>query len=217
MTEPGKDFISALRFPIFTAIYDPVVALLTRETRFKALLLDVAALAPGQRLLDVGCGSGTLAILAKQRQPSLAVYGMDADPAMLRQALIKTSKAGLSIDYKQALAMQLPYPDTAFDRVLSSLFFHHLSTANKLRTLREIHRVLDTAGRLYIADWGAPSNWLMYLCFGLVRLLDGMANTRANVRGQLPDLMLRAGFRQVQTVHNLATPLGTIAVYTAIK
>ena len=95
--------------------------------------------------------------------------------------------------------------------------FHHLTDSDKLRSLGEIFRVTRTDGALCVADWGKPQNKLMRLAFTGVQLLDGFATTRANVNGQLPEMMRQAGFRKVRTAHNIATPLGTVSIYIAHK
>ena len=80
-----SSFVPALgRFG--TRFYDPVVRLTTREQRFKDRLLELADLRPGHRALDLGCGTGTLAIEARRRQPGASVHGLDADPRMVTSA-----------------------------------------------------------------------------------------------------------------------------------
>lgn len=217
MTATGKTYVPALGFAALTALYDPVIAVTTREKTFKAALLDAAALQPGHRVLDVGCGTGTLAIRAKQQHPDIEMYGIDGDPAILLRARAKTTKAGLAIDYREAMSVDLPHPDGYFPRVLSSLFFHHLAVNDKRRTFREIQRVMAPGGGLYIADWGAPQNALMRLAFFGIQLLDGFANTQPNVEGRLPEFMAQAGFENVRLLRNISTIFGTMAIYAAAK
>lgn len=217
MIEPDKPYIHALRFKALTALYDPVIALTTREKTFKRALLDAAALQPHDRVLDVGCGTGTLAIQAKRCAPLIDMHGIDGDLGILRRAQVKTKKAGLDIDYREALSFELPYPDGHFNCVLSSLFFHHLTLADKWRTFNEIHRVSDRSGCLFVADWGAPQNGLMRLAFYGIQLLDGFETTRPNVQGRLPELMREAGFSKVRIIRNLATLFGTMTIYAASK
>jgi len=217
MNQAEKPYVHALRFAALTSLYDPIIALTTREKTFKAALLDAAALQASDRVLDVGCGTGTLAIQAKQQTPTIEIHGIDGDPAILQRARSKSRRADVAIEYREAMSFDLPYPDASFDRVLSSLFFHHLSIEDKLRTFREIHRVTADDGSLYVADWGAPQNALMRLAFFGIQLLDGFTNTRPNIEGRLPDLMQQAGFKQVRIVRNISTLFGTMAIYAAAR
>lgn len=217
MSSSEQPYIHALRFSALTALYDPVIALTTREKTFKRVLLDAAALQPNERVLDVGCGTGTLAIQAKLREPAIDMHGIDGDPGILQRAQAKTKKAGLDIAYREAMSFELPYSDGHFNCVLSSLFFHHLTLEDKRRTFAEIHRVTDKNGRLFVADWGAPQNALMRLAFYGIQLLDGFATTGPNVQGRLPELMRETGFAQVRIVRNIATMFGTMTIYAASK
>jgi ubiquinone/menaquinone biosynthesis C-methylase UbiE len=208
-------YLSALRFPALTRLYDPVVRLTSREERFKAMLVEQAGLEPGQRVLDLGCGTGTLALLVKEREPDARVAGLDADPEMLEQARSKADRAGIELDLIEGFSTELPYEDGSFDRVLSTLFFHHLDPEPKRRTAREIARVLKKGGELHVADWGKPSDPAMTLAFLGIRLLDGFENTADNVRGELPRIFSEAGLAHAEETDRLRTVLGTLALYRA--
>jgi ubiquinone/menaquinone biosynthesis C-methylase UbiE len=139
-------YIRALRFRSLTALYDPLVRWTVREALFKRRLLEQAGLRPAQRVLDLGCGTGTLAAMAKQRQPEAELAGLDADPEILERARRKASQGEVEVNFDQGLSTELPYEDGSFDRVLSTLFFHHLSGEEKRRTVAEIARVLKPEG-----------------------------------------------------------------------
>lgn len=208
-------FIPALRFDALTRIYDPLVRLTTRERAFKDALIEQARLADATAMLDLGCGTGTLALLAKSAAPHLAISGVDADPAVLEMAGRKAADAGHSIHFEQGLADALPYPDRSFDRVLSTLLFHHLSRPVKLRAAKEVARVLEPGGELHVADWGRPHDPLMRVAFLGIQALDGFETTSDNVRGDLPQILAEAGLERVQERRRLRTPLGTIALLSA--
>lgn len=130
-TNTRDQYKPALAHHWLTRVYDPVVRATSRESAFKARLLTQASLDSADSLLDVGCGTGTFAITAKRLHPALRVVGIDADPAVLETARRKADKAGVTIDLVQGSALSLPTPDGAFDRVVSSLFFHHLDRTAK--------------------------------------------------------------------------------------
>jgi ubiquinone/menaquinone biosynthesis C-methylase UbiE len=207
----------ALRFHALTPLYDRVVALTTRERTFKRALLDQAAIEPGQQVLDVGCGTGTLAIAAHQRQPGVQVSALDADPAVLGIAADKARRAGADISFELGRSSALPYADERFDRVLSSLFFHHLSWSDKLLTARQMHRVLRSAGELHVADWGRAGGLASRTAFLAIQLLDGFDTTTDNVAGMLPLLFESAGFHHVEETCRIPTVFGIVSLYRAVK
>lgn len=217
MNRASKSYIPALGYRWLTRFYDPVVQLTTREDAFKRDLLRQASLQHGQRILDLGCGTGTLALLAKRAHPGAEVFGLDADTEAVELARTKLEAAGIEVQLDQGLASALPYADESFDRALSSLFFHHLSSELKLEAMREVLRVLRPGGEFHIADWGKPTSSAMRLAFIAVQLLDGFRTTTDNVRGLLPDLLEFAGFEKVKTTKSYSTLVGTLSLYRARK
>lgn len=210
-------FVPALGFHWLTPYYDAVVGTTTRERSFKHALIKQARFEPGQRVLDLASGTGTLAIWIKQYQPQANVIGVDGDPAILSLATHKAKKANVVVQFDRALSYRLPYPAAHFDRVVSSLFFHHLSWENKERTVQELFRVLKPGAELHVADWGRADNILMRVLFLFVQLLDGFKNTQDNVSGKLVTLFEQAGFVDVTQRQTFSTIYGTMALYSAIK
>ncbi len=152
------NYIPPLRYKLLTRFYDPVVRWTTRETAFKrALLAQVAADRP-RRVLDLGCGTGTLTIAIAKALPDAAITGLDADTEALGIAADKARQAGVTVGLHCGFSTDLPFADAQFDCIVSSLFFHHLTREAKIATLREVRRVLAPKGSLHVADWGRPSN-----------------------------------------------------------
>lgn len=210
-------YVPALGFRWLTPLYDAVVRLTTRERTFKHALLDQAGLAPGQEVLDLACGTGTLTIWARQRAAGSRVLGLDGDADVLARARAKARAAGLEIVFDEGLSTSLPYAENRFDRVLSSLFFHHLDRDGKMRTLAQVFRVLKPGGELHVADWGRAANPLMRAAYYAIQLLDGFDNTADNVKGLLPELMRDAGFTGVAEPRRFSTMWGTLSLYRAVK
>lgn len=209
-------YVAALRFPALTGLYDPLVRLTTRESRFKRRLLELALAEPVQRVLDLGCGTGTLAIATKQARPEAEVAGLDGDPAILRRAREKAAAAGVEIEFREGLADELPFEEDSFDLVLSTLFFHHLGAATKRRAANEIARVLKPGGALHVADWGPPQDRLMALASLSIRTLDGFEPTRENFAGALPAIFADAGLQPAGApLERLRTAFGSLAYYNA--
>ncbi len=198
-------------------LYDPVVRWTLREKTFKTALLRQANLHPGLRLLDLGSGTGTLALLAHDFTPGVQVVALDADSLALALAQRKLSRLPRGPELIRGLAQMLPFADESFDRVLSTLLFHHLTSDGKQRALQEVHRVLRRGGEFHLADFGKPGNWVMRVAFTAVRWVDGAETTRENLLGRLPDLLEQAGFAQVEETRRVDTLFGTLRLYRASK
>jgi len=217
MSGEKKNYIKALRFNWLTKYYDVVVSLTTREKTFKNKLVESARLQENDTVLDIGSGTGTLAILIKKSEPETSVTGLDGDIEIIKLAEKKANKESLQISFNEGMSYDLPFNDLEFDHCFSSLFFHHLTTENKQKTFDEAYRVLKKEGQLHIADWGKPVNKLMRVLFYIVQLLDGFKTTKLNIDGLLPDLMKRSGFVQVKIVAEYSTMLGTMTIYSGRK
>ncbi len=121
-------YIPALGFHSLTRLYDALIKCFMPESGFKRRLVNQAKIRKNDRILDLGCGTGTLTILIKQLYPDTEVFGVDADEKVLQIAEEKAAKAGAHLRLNQGMAIQLPYQDHSFQRVLSSLVIHHLTT-----------------------------------------------------------------------------------------
>ena len=137
-------------------LYDFTVwlAMFGKEKAFRDKLLRFSRIATGECVLDVGCGTGTLAIAAKRQVgPSSSVHGVDASPEMIARAEKKAKKAGIEVFFKQGLAEALPFPDAQFDVVLSTVMLHHLPARTRVECAKQIRRVLKPGGRVLAVDF----------------------------------------------------------------
>jgi ubiquinone/menaquinone biosynthesis C-methylase UbiE len=132
-------------------LYDPFTRL-TGVGRLHEQLLDRAGLRDGQRVLEIGTGTGNVLTALGRRRLAIDATGIDPDPGALRKARRKAARKKLQINYQRAYAGALPLPDESFDRVLSSLMLHHLSDEERARALLEVRRVLRPGGELHIVD-----------------------------------------------------------------
>lgn len=156
ISSPAAAPATAGRVLHWAARYDLLVWLLThgRSRAFRKRLVDLAHLAPGESVLDVGCGTGSLAIAARRRvRTDGHVVGIDASPEMIARATSKANRAGIDVSFKVAVAEALPFPETCFDVVLSTLMLHHLPRKVRQQCAREIRRVLKPQGRVLVADF----------------------------------------------------------------
>src|SRR4051794_1373974 len=211
----AASFLPALRFQALTRFYDPLMAATMRERVWRRRLVELAAPRPCEHVLDVGCGTGTLALELAHRSPGATIAGVDADDEMLSRARTKAADAGVAIDLRRAMAQELPFADATFDAVVTSLFFHHLRRDDKLAVGAELARVMRPGARLVIADWGRPGDRLMRLAAQSIRLLDGAETTADNLSGRLPSLLEQAGFTSVAERESVRTPFGVMVLITA--
>jgi len=206
-----RTFLPAAGHDLFLPLYDPLVTLLGGN-RSRRELIEQASITSGQRILDIGCGTGSFAVLLMRQRADVEVIGLDPDPKALRRAKAKATRAAVSIQFDQGFADQLPYESRSFDRVFSSLMFHHLDEQTQQRTLTEVLRVLKPGGSFHLLDFASNDHsshpdshessshrshslhsHLMHLFHPRNRLQD---NSDAGILG----LMTGAGFPNVQKV-----------------
>lgn len=213
MSAQGTRYIPALHFKWLTPLYDPLLRWGMREEVMKRYLVDQMALRPGMHVLDLGCGTGTLAIMIKLAHPGVEVTGLDGDPAVLEIADEKAARAGVFIRLDSGQATNLPYPDHSFDRVVSTLVIHHLAMTDKQRAFVEARRVLRPDGELHILDFGKPYSPYTRLAAAIMRRFE---ETAEQLDGQLPDLLTRSGFANVEEQRHFTTIFGPIVSWKVV-
>ncbi len=214
----NENYIPALSYDWLTPFYDPVVRLTMRENAFKRALVEQSRIETSSRVLDLACGTGTLTVLLKTAAPRADVIGIDGDSKILEIAEMKAKKADVDIRFEKGMSFDLPFADESFDRVFSSLFFHHLTGENKLKTLREVRRILKSeGGEFHVADWGAPANFLMRFGSYFIQLLDGFETTGDNFNGLLPKFIVDAGFQTIEETCHFNSAFGTIRLLKSLK
>jgi len=194
-------------------LYDPLCRLLGMPKVHRPLV-DQAGIRPGQRVLEIGCGTGNLALLVKRLYPEAEVLGLDPDAKALARARRKCERRGLDVRLDRGFAEELSYPDGSFDRVLSAFMFHHLGPDEKAAMLRETQRVLRPGGSLHLVDFGGEKT----SSDGFVaRLSHRNGLLRDNFGGRIPTLMREAGLADPTEVdHRVGRVLGRVTYYRAL-
>jgi ubiquinone/menaquinone biosynthesis C-methylase UbiE len=186
-------FIPGARFGFLTSSYDRLCRLLGLGEAFRAFEVAVVGPVEGKRVLEVGCGTGELLrALARKGAPARLV-GLDPDPAMVAQAEAKLRASGVPGEVERGFAQALPFPDGAFDVVVSSLMLHHLDAATKRAALREWRRVLAPGGALVLVDFGVPRSALLRALLSPGRL-GVFEHVSDNLSGRVPAFLEEAGF-----------------------
>jgi ubiquinone/menaquinone biosynthesis C-methylase UbiE len=201
---------------MFTPLYDTVNAVAMRQGRWRPRLVE-RALGSGAplRILDLGCGTGEMALAIARISPDVKLIGVDGDADVLERAAAKARAEGIELELHEALADRLPLPDANVDCVVSTLMFHHLVPSAKRAALAEARRVLVPGGRLLVCDIGRASDPLMRAAFFAVQLLDGFPNTSEHARGELPEIISHAGFSAVTVFGRYRTGGGTLDLIEA--
>lgn len=173
--------------------YDLLDRLLPFLRRIRLEFVDLVAPAAGEQVLDVGCGTGTLALAIKSRVGAGQVHGIDPSPEMVQVAQDKAAKSAADLEFHVAGIEALPFSDGSFDLVTSTLMLHHLSDDLKRRGLAEVRRVLKRSGRFVAMDFASHSHSL----FGHLLAAVGHAHGGASA-DELAPLLKEAGFREVE-------------------
>ena len=192
--------------------YDLMAKLLGADAT-RALFVEQAACRAGDRVLEIGCGTGSLLLLVTKAQPTAEVVGLDPDPNALAIARRKARRAGVEISLDQGFADALPYPDASFDRVLSSFMFHHLSRDVKEKTLREVRRVLKPGGGFHMVDF-APSGASGKRGF-TAHLIHADRHLKDNAEERVLGFLRNAGLADAQLLAVRPSRIGSTAYYRA--
>lgn len=208
-------FVPALGYDFLTPLYDTMIRLTLREREVKQALVDQARIPPGATVVDLGCGTGTLALLVKASHPDARVIGVDVDPKVLDIARGKIERAGAEIELRQGTIQEVELAPGSVDRVLTSLVLHHLTHEEKIAALRAAHAALRPDGELHVVDFGPPHNLLMSLVSAPFRFFDGHARTDDNFSGRMPEVIAQAGFRDVTERAARMTAFGSLVHWSA--
>jgi SAM-dependent methyltransferase len=219
-----REFLPAMGRVGLLPLYDPVTRLMgVRDAHWR--LVAQAGIEPGATVLEIGCGTGNVLLLAARAVPGATLIGLDPDPAVLAVAGRKARRAGVPLRLDHGYADRLPYPDGSVDRVLSAFMLHHLPADQQRDALQEVRRVLAPGGRLHLLDLdGSPPS-------RAGRLLSRGHRHRAEGHGHgdrpgphahaTPDSVLAAltdaGLVDAAVVANGAMPMGGYGYFRAVR
>jgi ubiquinone/menaquinone biosynthesis C-methylase UbiE len=207
-----RDYLPAAGRDAFLPFYDPFTALLGAAKVHRALI-GQAGLTAGQRVLEIGCGTGNLTIRARRAQPGVELVGSDPDPLALRRARRKARDL-TGIRFELGYAQKLPYPDASFDRVLSSLMLHHLDRDSKVAAAAEVARVLRPGGSLHLADFGGEGHGVHGL---LARRILKSGHVADNQDDGIPRLLSEAGLECAEIAALRHPVMGRTVYYRAVR
>lgn len=205
----GKlDYLPAAGRDAFLPFYDVFTGLLGAANLHRALI-GQADLAPGQRVLEIGCGTGNLSVRVKRTHPGVDFVGSDPDPLALARAQRKARRLD-GIRFERGYAQRLPYPDASFDRVLSAMMFHHLDPDAKAAAAAEVARVLRPGGSLHLADFTGQAH-------GAHGFLARRMAKSGHLIGGIPEVLGAAGLDCEEVAERRHPVMGEVTYYRASR
>jgi len=206
----------ALRTAALAWAYEPIAMRLCRAAVWRPAVVEAVAPQPGEKIVDLGAGPGTLCRLIERRCPGATVVGLDPDPVMVARGRHLAAQEGSRVAFVRASATALPLAGRV-DVCVSSLMFHHLERDAKRAALAEALRVLRPGGRLVVADWGPPRTRAGRAAFAVTQAFDGFAITRDHADGGFVAMLPASGLAEVTERARWPTPVGTLCLYTGRK
>lgn len=216
MTEMA--FTPALGRKGLSGVYDLAIALLTRERVWRTTLLEQVSPGDGDAIVDVGCGTGTFAIMLKQAAPGARIVGLDPDPDILAIAAAKAKAAGVEIEWRQGFASDAADLGIVFDKAVSSLVFHQVPLPMKRAGISAMAAAVGPGGEVHIADYARQSSELMRRLFRMtVQRIDGLTDTQPNADGALESIIGEHDAGAARPIRVVATPTGAISLFRLAK
>jgi ubiquinone/menaquinone biosynthesis C-methylase UbiE len=207
-----RDYIPAFGKDALLPFYDLLTRVLGMSKAYDTLVAQ-AELADGQRVLEIGCGTGNVTIRAKRAAPGADVVGTDPDPLALARSQRKARRLS-GIRFERAYAQELPFADGEFDRVLSSMMLHHLDEDVKVAAAAELYRVLRPGGQLHIVDIGGH----VHAHHGLAaRWMKDNPHAAGNLGDAIPQLLRNAGFECTEVGTQRHRLIGQLTFYRATR
>jgi ubiquinone/menaquinone biosynthesis C-methylase UbiE len=208
----AKGYLSPFRTSWLTRAYDPLIAHWPAGVQTRQTVRAALDLTPGLRLLELGCGSGRLAVEIKRYCPQVSIKAVDANSTILQVARRRAAQAGVDVEFTQGDITQLAV-DGSYDRIYSTLVLHHLIMPAKQQTLRRVRELLDAGGKFVVADFSRPQGRLQALLARTTGWGDHLHTTAPHRDGRFEEAV-RAHFTEVQSLARLPSLFGTIEVWS---
>ncbi len=210
-------YTPALGWKLLTPLYDGVIRQLTRERLWRGLMVREVAPAPADRILDIGCGTGSLLLELWRAEERASYVGIDPDEDVLARAKAEAAAVGARLDLRHGFASHEMLPDDwRPTKIVSSLVLHQVPLAEKRRIIEVAHALLTPGGTFYLTDYGKQDEAAMRFAFrNTVQRVDGIVDTQPNADGVLPELLVGVGFEDVAAYARVKTMTGAVSLYSA--
>lgn len=214
---PDSAFTPALGRAELSGVYDLAIRLLTRESAWRPAFLRQIQASDGEVILDVGCGTGSLAIMLKRATPGARVVGLDPDPDILKRAAAKAVAAGVDIEFKRGFARDAAQWGATFDKTVSSLVFHQVPAPEKRAGIAAMLAAVRPGGEVHIADYAGQLSWPMRQLFRIVQSIDGYENTQPNADGVLEQIIRELSGNDARALKVIGTPTGAVSLFRILS
>lgn len=216
---PTEDFVPAAGRAWATRFYDSAIAALARERLLRGGVIDAIRSSvenvESPRVLELGCGTGSLSLALAGALNKASVTGMDLDPVALS---IAQGKSGAErVDWLNGNVVDLPPASGTWDCVVISLVLHHLKPSDQPIAIGRAYEALRPGGSLHIVDFAPPANWIARMGWPILQRIDGVVNTTPMGNGELPEMIDRAGFQDRALIQRYNTVFGTNEQYRASR
>lgn len=212
------DFTPALGRAGLTRGYDHAIRLLTREQTWRQAMLRQVGPKAGETILDVGCGTGTFAIMLKRAAPDARIVGLDPDRQVLAMAAEKAERAGVAIEWRQGFAHDAATVVGRVDKAVSSLVFHQVPLDGKREGVAAMFAAARPGGEVHIADYARQRSRLMRSLFrSTVQMIDGVADTQPNADGALEAILASHDASAAVPIVVIPTFTGAISLFRGSK
>ncbi|MEL7539676.1 MAG: class I SAM-dependent methyltransferase [Pseudomonadota bacterium] len=199
-----------------TPLYDLAIAALTRERAWRAAMIHAIEPSPGDRILDIGSGTGSLAVALNKACSGVRYIGVDPDADAVRRARQKVAGLEGNVRFQEGFfSANEEYFVEPPNKIISSLVLHQVPLKEKQRILADARKAIATDGSVFIADYGQQHGVQRLLFRSTVQMLDGVENTQPNADGVLLTLLEDAGFETIRTRVHFQTGTGTIMIFEA--
>ncbi len=216
-TRARRAYVPALGYHWLTSVYDPLIRRWSAASRLRSSVISALELRPGMRILELGAGPGRLAIQIKRVHPDVTIDAVDVDTRMIASARRNALLAGVEIGFHEADMTR--WPDLArgsYDRVYSTMTFHHLLPDAKQLALDLVRNALAADGNFVVADFNRPRDPLQWALFAWIQQpLDGFQNTRPHRDGRF-EHALRTTFGRVHSTSVARTIAGTVETFVCV-
>jgi SAM-dependent methyltransferase len=211
MATKAHDYVPVAGSDWLLVFYDPLCWVSGFGRRLDRLI-EEANIQGAMRVMDVGCGTGTLVARLARRSPQAEIIGVDPDPKALAKARRKVAGAGGHVRFLEAYAQNLPAADGSIDRVLSSFMLHHLPLDINRAMIHEVRRVLAPGGSFHLADFMPEAKRADGL---IARIMHHDADIQNNTPEQIAALLDEAGFTRVENLGAEKSVFGRVGRFRA--